>query len=311
MKVLVPVGCRSDKGLSAPVIKRLIDKSIQTTTANLVSESYSQSYAIVEACILCNERPDIVLIFGDRIEMAAAAAACFNHNVPIAHVYAGIGNNIATLDDINRHVISMWSDIQFCESQAACHRVSSILIPAGKNTDNIHNVGITHLDDLKISEELVPECEYDLVLVNPETYGPNLKQKTIHNMITASSFITCTPSYTLGRHTVLLMPNPDKGRLQILDFFSKMRKTMAQDNGMYSWHDNLPRPEFLGLLKHCKRFITNSSAAIYEAPHFLKPEQIIKIGDRNRNRDTGPFETGASDKIVKELMKWSGEYAID
>ena len=311
MKVLVPVGCRSDKGLSAPVIKRLIDKSIQTTTANLVSESYSQSYAIVEACILCNERPDIVLIFGDRIEMAAAAAACFNHNVPIAHVYAGIGNNIATLDDINRHVISMWSDIQFCESQAACHRVSSILIPAGKNTDNIHNVGITHLDDLKISEELVPECEYNLVLVNPETHGSNLEQKIIHNMITASHFVDCNPHYTVGGHMVLLMPNPDKGRQQILNFFSKMRNTMAQDNGMYSWHDNLPRPEFLGLLKHCTLFITNSSAAIYEAPHFLKPRQIIQVGDRNRNRDRGPFETGASDKIVKELMKWSGEYAIN
>ena len=71
--------------------------------------------------------------------------------------------------------------------------------------------------------------------------------------------------------------------------------------GVDQYYDNLPRPQFLGLLKNCRRFITNSSAAIYEAPHFLKPEQIIMVGDRNRNRPKGPFKTGASDRIVEIL----------
>ena len=311
MKVLVPVGCRSDEGLSAPVIKRLKDKGIQVTTVTLMPESYKRSYSITETRMLCTERPDIVLIFGDRIEMTAAAAACFNNNVPIAHVYAGVNNNIATLDDVNRHVITTWSDLQFCESQEAVYKVCTILGSIGKRTENAHNVGITHFDDLEVSEELVPEGEYDLVLYNPKTYGQDLKQKIRDDLLTISGFVTVANGYTLGRHMVLLMPNPDKGRNHVFEFFNGMRGTAAQENGMYSWHDNLPRPEFMGLLKNCKRFITNSSSAIYEAPHFLKSRQIIRIGDRNRDRDMGPFETGASDKIVKELMKWSGEYAID
>lgn len=307
MKILIPVGCRSDDGLSSPVIKRLSDKHIPTTVLNLDPGRYIQSYCITEAHIIGDSRPDIALIFGDRIEMTAAAAACFNNNVPIAHVYAGVNNNIATLDDINRHAITAWSDIQFCESKKAAEKVYDLLSTIGKDT-NIYVVGITHLDDLEISEDAVPDVPYDLVLYNPITYGKDLKQKTWDGMITISGFVNYA-EYTLGRHTVFIIPNPDAGREHILEFHSVMKKTAAGAAGMYSWHPDLPRPLFLGLLKNCERFITNSSAAIYEAPHFLEPRQIIQIGDRNRGRDSGPFKIGASDRIVEVLKKWSGEYA--
>ena len=309
MKVLIPVGCRSDEGLSSPVVKRLSEKHIPTTVFHLEPGRYCQSYCMTEAHIIGDSRPDIALIFGDRIEMTAAAVACANNNVPIAHVYAGVNNNIATLDDINRHIITAWSDIQFCESQEAVYRVNAIMTAVGKSIKNAHNVGITHFDDLEVSEALVPQEVYDLVLYNPVTYGQDLKQTIRRGMITASGFVTCANGYTLGCHTVVLMPNPDVGREHILEFHEIMKNSAEGVNGMYTFYPNLPRPEFLGLLKNCQRFITNSSAAIYEAPHFLKERQIIQIGERNRNRDRGPFETGASDKIVEVLKKWSGEYA--
>ena len=72
---------------------------------------------------------------------------------------------------------------------------------------------------------------------------------------------------------------------------------------------NVPRPQFLGLLKNCKRFITNSSAAYYEAPAFLLPEQIIIVGDRNKERSSNfygltPLIEGASNRIIDELERW-------
>jgi len=301
MKILIPVGCRSDRGLSAPVITRLWNnKYTQTKVLGLTPGRYHPSYCMTDMHIVGDTRPDIALIFGDRVEMTAAAAACFNRNIPIAHVYAGVGNNIATLDDINRHVITAWSDIQFCESGRAARKVKDLLLTIGKDPGNIHIVGITHLDDLEISEEVVPDVPYDLVLYNPVTYGQDLKQTIRDGLITIFQFN--------GRHTVFIMPNPDAGREHVLEFYDTMRNTAACAAGMYSWYPDLPRPEFLGLLKNCRRFITNSSAAIYEAPHFLEPGQIIQIGDRHRGRDRGPFETGASDKIVEVLKKWSGEY---
>jgi hypothetical protein len=146
---------------------------------------------------------------------------------------------------------------------------------------------------------MVPDVPYDLVLFNPVTYGQDLKQTIRGGMVTIHQLSS--------RHTVFLMPNPDAGRDPILDFLTMMKGTANNIDGNYTIRPVLDRPEFMGLLKNCKLFITNSSAAIYEAPHFLKPRQIIQIGMRNRNRDRGPFETGASDKIVEVLKKWSGQ----
>lgn len=134
--------------------------------------------------------------------------------------------------------------------------------------------------------------KYDLVLFNPVTYGQDLKETIWNGMLEIKQHAK--------HHMVLLTPNPDAGREYILDFFTTMQGTGAE----YTIRPVMDRPEFLGLLKNCQRFITNSSSAIYEAPHFLKHEQIIHIGDRNKNRDAGPFETGASDKIVAILKKW-------
>lgn len=69
---------------------------------------------------------------------------------------------------------------------------------------------------------------------------------------------------------------------------------------------SLPRPQFLGLLKNCKRFITNSSCEYYEAPIFLKPEQIIHIGKRNEERGSKYSNMKikhATKNIIKAISK--------
>jgi len=95
-------------------------------------------------------------------------------------------------------------------------------------------------------------------------------------------------------YSVLVSGNPDGE--------AEMQLAQAVDE----FHIDLPRPQFFGLLKNCNRFITNSSCATTEAPYFLKPEQIIMVGNRNRNRPAVKCEPGGSDnicKILKELAE--------
>lgn len=274
MKILIPIGCRSDEGLILPIIKRLQkDPFFECTLYKLIPSNFIESYkeTIDEIRII---KPDLILCVADRIEMCAAACAAFHNNVKIGHVYAGcINYPLSTFDDINRHCISLWSDIQFVESKKAFLNITNLFTSIGKQT-NCYTVGISHFDDLEIDESLVPEKPYDLILINPTTLIED-KKITIKQV----------------RKHIVIGQNPDP---QIFD--NEMIKSPT--------YDNLPRPKFLGLLKNCERFITNSSAAIYEAPHFLKSEQIIHIGERNKNRDKGPFEIGASDKIVKILKEY-------
>ena len=76
------------------------------------------------------------------------------------------------------------------------------------------------------------------------------------------------------------------------------------DDNVLLWK-NLSRPKFLGLLKNCKRFMTNSSCEYYEAPLFLKPEQIIHIGERNKERGSKYADMkikNATKNIIKALQ---------
>jgi len=269
-RILVPIGCRSDKGLSAPVIKRMLEH-FDVDTFRLSPQNFGESYTAVQGALKWVDY-DLVFVTGDRVEMCAAASAAFHNKVKIAHFYAGVVNDpITTFDDVDRHCITLWSDIQFCESEDAAEIVWDLKAAAGLK-HNIHVVGISHFDDLEVDESIVPGEPYDMILMNGEP-------------LTSSGWV-----WDKQRLEIQIGANPDKeiGRVVGADIF----------------YDNLPRPQFLGLLKNCQRFVTNSSAAIYEAPHFLKPEQIIMVGDRNRNRLRGPFKTGASDRIVEILREY-------
>jgi GDP/UDP-N,N'-diacetylbacillosamine 2-epimerase (hydrolysing) len=287
--VCVPVGCRSDAGLSAPIIKRLKESDwCDVQVVQLEPQDFIPSYQIMD-CICKGHRhignhnakkPDLVLIVGDRVEMCAAAAAAFHNQVKIAHYGAGIVNDpITTYDDVDRHCITLWSDICFTEGCEATSQATALLY--GIKYPEVFEVGIPHLDDLEIDESLVPDESYALFLRNAEPLNKD-------------------GVYTIpwgGKLLIQIGGNPD-GKVRN---HSEVHPYPAEAQRVI-YYQNLPRPRFLGLLKNCQRFLTNSSAAYYEAPHFLKPEQIIMVGDRNKNRPRGPFQTGASDKIV-EILK--------
>lgn len=303
VKILVPVGCRSDEGLSAPIIRRLKEQDwCECITIPLVAGDYLESFkSIYLGLALGTSHPhlpqvDLVLITGDRIEMEACAQACFLNHVKIAHFYAGIIDySFVLFDDIHRHCITLMSDIAFCESKEAAETVIRLwrdigkilvkpgfmVVPETFRDYNIHIVGISHLDDLEVDEALVPSEPYDLLLFNEITIGKEIR------------------SFLQDKKIIMIGSNPD-GKIPLEEKFQRFG--LPND---YEYYENLPRAQFLGLLKRCNRFITNSSSAYYEAPHFLKPEQIILVGKRNKNRSTPKkLEVGASQKIVRILKEY-------
>ena len=292
MRILIPIGCRSDEGISKPIIKRLNNNDwcnilpYQLAPANFI-ESYNETLEEIRIF-----KPNCIFITGDRIEMTAAACAAFHKNIPIIHYGSGIVNTpISTFDDINRHCISLWADIALCEDMGSANKVGMLWLNIEKITPihadwgidkpnvlfqleerNIYIVGITHLDDLEIDESLVPKEPYDLVLYNPTT-----------------KYAEC-PIIHLDRDIIVIGPNADPW--------------------LTEWHlksnyDNLPRPQFLGLLKNCERYITNSSSAYYERSIMKEGSEIVMMGDRNKNRSTPTdLKGGASDKIIKIIKEW-------
>jgi hypothetical protein len=187
--------------------------------------------------------------------------------------------------------MTLQSVMQFCESEVAAERVFNLRKSLRLPVDQVYSVGITHLDDVTLEPHCIPNRPYDLVAYNPPaTNMASIEQ----NYVIQSDLETITATAGAdGRAVIAVMPAPDRG----YEYIKKRYQGISR--GM-DWElvTGLPRNQFLYVMKYCDRFITNSSAEYYEAPGLLKPEQIIHIGTRNAGRDTGPFQTGASDRIV-------------
>ncbi len=224
---------------------------------------------------------DYILAVGDRKETFDFVLERFRENKKIIHLWAGEISQ-GTHDEIYRHAMTLMSVLQLCTNNEAKSRVEAICNAIDKKPNAIV-VGNIMLDNLEIDESAVPGNDYDLILYNPPT---NLSPDGVENEIQQILKMIKGPM-------IWIEPNGDP---------------MSDLITPYVTIKNLPRPVFLGLLKNCKRFISNSSCLYYEAPFLLKEDQIIQIGVRNEERESKVAEMGIknANQNVKEAVEKVG-----
>ena len=87
--------------------------------------------------------PDIVIIFGDRVELMAIAISCsYNPGTLVAHVQAG--DKSGHIDDMTRMALSKLCHIHFPATKKAKQR----LLKLGEEKNRIYLVGAPQLDDI-------------------------------------------------------------------------------------------------------------------------------------------------------------------
>ncbi len=218
-------------------------------------------------------RPDILLLAGDRGEQLMGAIAANHLSIPVAHVQAGeLSGNI---DGIVRHAITKLAHIHFAANEEFAERVRKM----GEQDFRVFNTGAPQLDELVqgafTSEDQirtryrVPKTgKFILAIQHSVTEEEGEASVQIRETLAAIS--------ETGLLTLMIYPNADAGseliRSEISNFHTDNVRLFR----------NLPREDYLGLMRIADVVVGNSSSAILEAPTFGLP--AVNIGRRQNGR---------------------------
>lgn len=222
--------------------------------------------------IVKNEKPDLIIIHGDRVDaLGCATVGALNH-ILTGHIEGG--EISGTIDDSIRHSITKLSHLHFVGTTTAKKRV----LKMGEMKKSIFNIGspdsdiiikkkLPSIDIVKKRYDIFFE-KYSVLIWHPVTSELNkIKQDTLKLVKfcekTKHKFVT-------------IYPNNDPGNKIILDLYRKLNKKN------FRLLRSLRFEHFLTLLKNANYIIGNSSSAIYEAPILGTP--AINLGNRQHKR---------------------------
>lgn len=280
MKITIVTGSRADHGLLEWPIKTLKEDSFfEVQILKIWGASFDQSFRTCTDSFTA-ERPDLMLILGDRFEILAAATAAHLLRVPIAHIGGGDVTE-GSYDDGMRDCISRMASVHFVTSTSAMARLSHM---GFRNVHLVGNPGIDYIRHANWKKERPIADPYVVVSYQAETLGIEGDRFPVTDAIG-------------GRRAVIIRPNSDLGSDAInfaIDRYTENRHNVTV-------YESLPHGAFLNLLAHCDEFIGNSSAILYEAPELGIKTRMI--GKRQRGRTLPWGDGNASERMVNILKR--------
>jgi len=227
--------------------------------------------------VLIKNRPDIILIAGDRAEALAAAITASYMSIPLAHISGG--DISSTVDEHIRHAITKLAHIHFPYTEKSAERIMRM----GEDPWRVHIIGAPGLDDIikktSFDKNSIAE-KYHLDLSKPVALL--LQHSVTHEIEDAPQQIEMALQVLVDMkiQTIVIYPNADLGG-------SAMIEKIKEFEHFHQIHayKSIPRCDFLNLLKVASVMIGNSSSGIIEAASFKLP--VINIGTRQNGRERG------------------------
>lgn len=222
---------------------------------------------------ISQQKPDLIIVHGDRVEALAGAIVGSLNNVLVAHIEGG--EISGTVDELIRHSVSKLSHIHLVSNDLAKKRLiqmgeldSSVYIIGSPDLDLMNPKTLPALDLVKKYYE-IPFDEYAIAMYHPVTTEYDSIKESIQCFVDA--LLKSNQNY------VLIYPNNDLGTNEILEEYKRLK-----DHERFKIYPSLRFEYFLTLLKESNFVIGNSSAGVREAPYYLVP--TVDVGTRQHNR---------------------------
>jgi GDP/UDP-N,N'-diacetylbacillosamine 2-epimerase (hydrolysing) len=228
--------------------------------------------------VLERDRPDFLLVLGDRGEMLAGAIAALHLGVPCVHIHGG--ERSGTVDEPVRHAISKLASYHFVATEGSRER----LLRMGEDGSRIFVTGAPGLDGLaELGGMEREECARSLGLRSDAPFALAVFHPVVQQAAEAGAQTQALLQglQRVGLPVVWLEPNADAGSLDIIE---ALDATPLPAGSVRLRH--VPRALFAAAMRHCEVLAGNSSAGIIEAATFGTP--VVNIGDRQRMRERTP-----------------------
>lgn len=254
-----------------------IEMLLSADTSSGISKSMGVALISVADFFEIN-KPDLVVILGDRYEMLAVATAAMISKIPIAHIHGGEATE-GLIDEAIRHSITKMSQIHFTATEVYRRRV----IQLGEQPEQVFNVGslgvenaktITLMSKVELEDSIKFKFTDKTILV---TYHP----VTLENMSSKEQFENLLKVIDRNKEirVIFTKANSDTdGRIinQLIDEY------VMKNSDRCCAFVSLGQLRYLSALQYCCAVAGNSSSGIIEVPSFKIP--TIDIGDRQRGR---------------------------
>ncbi|MDI6710305.1 MAG: UDP-N-acetylglucosamine 2-epimerase [Bacillota bacterium] len=225
-----------------------------------------------------SERPDIVLLLGDRYELFIPALAALLHRVPLAHLCGGEATE-GSIDEQVRHAITKMAHIHFPSTIEYGRRIRRmgeeawrIHVVGAPGVENILRGHFAGADELRREFGIDPDRPTLLVTYHPETLTSDTDTRG-----QVSSLIHALRQFP-DLQQVITYPGTEVGFRAIVEAWEEY----AAGRTNVILRKSLGSRGYLGLMRRAVAVVGNSSSGIIEAPSLKVP--TVNIGDRQKGR---------------------------
>lgn len=279
-------------------ISEKIDMLLSSNTCTSISKSMGLAM-ILFAEAFERQKPDMLVVLGDRYELLSVCSAAMNARIPVAHISGGETTQGA-IDESVRHCITKMSYLHF----PACETYRKRIIQLGEEPDRVYNFGdvgveMVHTIPKMTKQELEASIDFTLdrpffsVTFHPVTLEVEEAEKQMKEVLSALDEF---PEMKF----VFTKANADAGGRSINNLIDQYTATHNNCIAFAS----LGIKRYLSLLQYANGVLGNSSSGIVEAPAFGIP--TINIGNRQKGRLQADSILNCEpkrDQIVKMIIR--------
>ncbi|MGZ4158461.1 MAG: UDP-N-acetylglucosamine 2-epimerase, partial [Bacteroidia bacterium] len=227
---------------------------------------------------LAKNKPDLMLVFGDRFELLPVVTTCLVMNIPVAHISGGDVTEGA-IDNQIRHSITKMAHLHFPATEIYKQNLMKmgeeewrICVAGEPGLDQIANLNYISKDELFDELKLDKNLPLLLCTFHPETIDNTITPEFIRDLFQG---LISQKKYQV----LVTASNFDQGGTQINNVLEAIAGSSAFG---FRYVKSLGQRKYYSLLKHTALLLGNSSSGITEAQSFNVP--ALNIGKRQFGR---------------------------